>query len=137
MAHTATFDTFQQHDTHDDTYSKKRDKGAKMNNNRIFDTLQYANRLKAAGVPEKQAEVQVEMMAEIIEDGLATKNDLEVVRSDLKKDIKELDLKIELVRKDIISMSKDITNMGYKTIIATGGMISVGVAILGFLIKLH
>ena len=29
-----------------------------------FDTLQYASRLKAAGVPEQQAEVQAELMAE-------------------------------------------------------------------------
>ncbi len=29
-----------------------------------FDTLQFARRLKAAGVPEKQAEVQAELMAE-------------------------------------------------------------------------
>ncbi len=29
-----------------------------------FDSLQYARRLKAAGVPESQAEVQAEMMAE-------------------------------------------------------------------------
>lgn len=44
-----------------------------MSNERGFDTLQYANRLKVAGVPEKQAEVQAEVMAEIIEDKLATK----------------------------------------------------------------
>jgi len=29
-----------------------------------FDTLQYARRLKAAGVPEQQAEVQAELMGE-------------------------------------------------------------------------
>ncbi|MEQ8802264.1 hypothetical protein [Haliea sp.] len=29
-----------------------------------FDTLQYARRLKSAGVPEQQAEVQAELMAE-------------------------------------------------------------------------
>ncbi len=29
-----------------------------------FDSLQYARRLKAAGVPEQQAEVQAELMAE-------------------------------------------------------------------------
>jgi len=67
-----------------------------MGNERVFDTLQYANRLKAVGVPEKQAEVQAEMMAETIEDKLATKLDLEQVKSELKRDIKELELKLEL-----------------------------------------
>ena len=45
----------------------------KMSNELIFDTSQHANKLKAAGVPEKQAEAQVEMMREIIDDKLATK----------------------------------------------------------------
>ncbi|MEI8054579.1 MAG: DUF1640 domain-containing protein [bacterium] len=61
------------------------DEATKMSNERSFDTLRYANRLKAAGVPEKQAEVQAEMMAETIEDKLAT-----------KKDLKELELRIIL-----------------------------------------
>jgi hypothetical protein len=63
------------------------DEVTKMGNNRNFDTLQYAKRLKAVGVPEKQAEVQAEMMAETIEDKLATKKDLEQVKSELKRDI--------------------------------------------------
>ncbi len=124
----------------------------KMSGERIFDTLQYANRLKAVGVPEKQAEVQAEMMAEIIDDKLATKNDLEQnkselkrdleqIKSELKMDIKGLDLKIETLRTEI-KLSEERTNrniaqMGYKTIFGLGSMIAVGVAVLGFLIKLH
>lgn len=41
-----------------------------------FDTLAYAKKLKAVGVPEKQAEVQAETFAAIVEDQLATKQDL-------------------------------------------------------------
>ncbi|WP_130473004.1 DUF1640 domain-containing protein [Candidatus Magnetaquicoccus inordinatus] len=44
-----------------------------------FDTLRYANRLKSAGVPDKQAEVMAEMQAEVLDknlDDLATKRDL-------------------------------------------------------------
>lgn len=53
----------------------------------ILDTLAYANKLKQAGVPEKQAEVQVEMLAEIIGDRLATKQDLELKLAELKNDL--------------------------------------------------
>jgi hypothetical protein len=42
----------------------------------IFDTLQYAKKLKTAGVPEKQAEVHAEAMAELVDNKLATKQDL-------------------------------------------------------------
>ena len=53
----------------------------------IFDTLRYANKLKAAGVPDKQAEVQAETLAEIIDERLATKQDL-------KLGLKELELRL-------------------------------------------
>jgi hypothetical protein len=45
-----------------------------------FDTLQFARRLMAAGVPEKQAEAQAELMAEAFVynlDSLATKDFIE------------------------------------------------------------
>ncbi len=41
-----------------------------------FDTLAYTKKLKAAGVPEKQAEVQAEALAEIVDERLATKQDI-------------------------------------------------------------
>ena len=46
-----------------------------------FDILKFANRLKAAGVPDKQAEAEAEALAEALGDSikasdLANKNDL-------------------------------------------------------------
>jgi len=127
MAHAATFDVFQ----HDDAYKKNKQlnkeviKMGKQN----FDTLQYANRLKAVGVPEKQAEVQAEMLAEIIDDKLATKmdialvrKDLELVKSELKRDIKELDLKIEAIKNDLL--------------VKLGGVMIAGLGALVVLMKL-
>lgn len=48
-----------------------------MGHSITFDTLAYAKKLKAAGFTDQQAEVQAEAIAEIIEDKLATKHDLE------------------------------------------------------------
>ncbi len=42
----------------------------------VFDTLAYAKRLKAAGVPETQAEAQAEALAAAITNELVTKHDL-------------------------------------------------------------
>ncbi len=61
----------------------------------MFDSLAYAKKLKAAGMPEAQAEIQAETIMEWMDDKLATKVELEVVRADLKRDIKELDVKAE------------------------------------------
>ena len=41
-----------------------------------FDTLAYSKRLTEAGFTHKQAEVQAETLAEIIEQNIATKRDL-------------------------------------------------------------
>ena len=52
-----------------------------------FDTLAYAKKLKVAGVPEKQAEVQAEAFAEIIEERLATKQDLAILEANVTSKI--------------------------------------------------
>ena len=76
-----------------------------------FDTLAYAKKLKAAGVPESQAEVHAEAMAELVEDRLATKLDIENVR----RDMKEMELRL---------------------VIRLGGMQAATVAIVAALVKL-
>jgi len=57
-----------------------------------FDTLAYSKKLKAAGVPEKQAEVQAEAFAEIIEERLTTKQDIMMLR----RDMKELEMRLTI-----------------------------------------
>lgn len=55
-----------------------------------FDTLKFANRLKAAGVPDKQAKAEAEALADALEVNLrdlATKSDLLAVRDEIKRDI--------------------------------------------------
>ena len=56
----------------------------------MLDTLEYANELKAAGVPERQAEVQAKALAKVAEDNLATKRDLKEVESALRAEINQL-----------------------------------------------
>jgi hypothetical protein len=43
-----------------------------------FYTLAYSKKLRAVGVQEQQAEVQAEAMAELIEERLVTKLDIEL-----------------------------------------------------------
>jgi len=76
-----------------------------------FDTLAYANKLKSAGVPDKQAEIQAEALAEIIEERLATKTDIE-----------RLERKIE--------------ELGYKLTIRLGGIVVAGIVVLAAIMKL-
>ena len=77
-----------------------------------LNTLEYAQRLERAGVPREQAEVQASIFYEIINSELATRRDLEEVKAELKRDIKDIDLKIENVRselkRDMAEMKKDL-----------------------------
>ena len=68
-----------------------------------FDTLGYFERLKAAGVPEMQAKVQIEAMQDVVKDivksydeasrkDLATKGDIQDVRKEIQ-DVKHEILK--------------------------------------------
>ncbi len=52
-----------------------------------FDTHAYIKRLKSVGFTEEQAEVQAETFAEIIEERLATKQDLKALELTMKNDL--------------------------------------------------
>jgi len=67
-----------------------------------FDTLKFANRLKAAGVPSAQAEAEAEALSEVFEtntDALATREDVNLLEE-------RIDSKFDLLRKDIQSMDE-------------------------------
>lgn len=66
----------------------------------VFDTLQFAKKLKEAGVPEKQAEIQAEAMAEIVEEKLASKHDVKQLELSIKAEfnLKIAELKSELIK---------------------------------------
>jgi hypothetical protein len=91
-----------------------------------FDTLAYVKKLKAAGVPEKQAEVQAETFAKIIEDRIATKHDILLLKQDLKE--LELSLKQEL-RLGLADTKAEIIKW-------VAGMLVAQAAIVATLVKL-
>ncbi|MCK4608391.1 MAG: DUF1640 domain-containing protein [Gammaproteobacteria bacterium] len=63
-----------------------------------FDTLKYANRLKAAGldpkIAEAQAEAEAEVFAEALDNQLATKQDIKDLHSEIQQIRSELTIKL-------------------------------------------
>jgi hypothetical protein len=62
-----------------------------------FDTMAYAKRFKAAGFTEQQAEEVVTALREVRDsrlDELATKGDVESAKAELKRDMKEMELRM-------------------------------------------
>ncbi len=76
-----------------------------------FDTLKFANTLKAAGVPPAQAEAEATAISEIL----------------------EVNLK-DLVTKD--DMHREMQNMEQRLIIKLGSMMVVAIGIVAMLVKL-
>ncbi|MBF8274306.1 MAG: hypothetical protein HW380_3411 [Magnetococcales bacterium] len=80
-----------------------------------FDTLAYTKKMKAAGFTNEQAEALAQSQAELIEERLATKQDLVALRRDLQVDLKELE---------------------YRIVTRIGGLMVVGFSIMGVLVKI-
>ena len=60
-----------------------------------FDTHAFVKKLVAAGVPVAQAEVQAEALSEIALANLATKDDLYLLRDDLKHAMETQELRLK------------------------------------------
>ena len=87
-----------------------------------FDTLVYAKKLKSVGFTEAQAEALAESQAQLIESRLATKQDIELVR----RDMKELEA----------SLKRDLKEMEMRLTIRMGILIAASIAIVATLVKL-
>jgi len=87
-----------------------------------FDTLAYVKKLKTVGFTEEQAEVQAEALAEIVNEHLATKEDISLLR----RDIKELE----------VTLKRDIKELEMRLTIRLGAMLTVAIAVIATLVKL-
>lgn len=102
-----------------------------------FDTLKFANTLKAAGVPDKQAEAQAVAFAEVIQinlKDLVTKDDLATTAKDLKQEIKDVEQRLTS-RIDLVAAEQKTIRAELKGDMLLlkwmfGAVMGVGVAIL-------
>ena len=78
-----------------------------------FNTLIYANKLKESGVDSKQAEVQAELLSEIFEERLVTKEDIGILKSEVKSDISTLRSE---VKSDISALRSEVRIADFRII---------------------
>lgn len=62
----------------------------------MFDTHAFVKELTDTGMPEPQAEVLARTHATLIDEKLATKNDLKATKDDLKRELRELELRLTI-----------------------------------------
>ena len=102
-----------------------------------FDTLTYAKRLKSVGFTEQQAEVQAQTLAELINEDLATKQDIRELEMATKRDLKELEMATKHDLKELeVSLKRDIKEMEMSLTIRLGSIVTVGIAVVATLVKL-
>ena len=59
-----------------------------------FDTHAFVKELTRVGMPEEQAEVLAQSQATLIDEKLATKQDLKELEMNLRREMKELELRL-------------------------------------------
>lgn len=84
-----------------------------------FDTLEFAKQLKTADFTDLQSKALAKAVAAIVDEQLATKRDLEVLKVELTRDLREMELRLK----------HDLT-------MRLGGMLAAAVAIVAALVKL-
>ncbi len=88
----------------------------------VFDTLKFTKHMVAAGMPAEQAEALAEEQAHLVNDQLATKRDIELIR----RDIKELEA----------ATKRDLKELEHRMTIKLGGMMVIAVGAVALLNKL-
>ena len=129
-----------------------------------FDTHTFVKHLTRAGMDERQAEALVEFQVQLINDSLATKQDIEEVKRDIeevkrdiealrlatKQDIEEVKRDIEALRltteqsietlrletkKDIAALKTDMQKMELRLTLRLGSVIIAAMGVFAALIK--
>lgn len=94
-----------------------------------FDTLQYAKRAQQAGFTLQQAEFQAEEMAKVIDNHIATKEDVNELSRVTTQGFKEVRIEIEMLRLEMKALEN-------RLIIKMGGMLVVAIGVLTTILKL-
>ena len=91
-----------------------------------FDTLSYAKKLQDLGFTKEQSEGFAQLQRELIDERLATKQDIRDLRNEMRDMETRLDNKMEIRLKDL----------EYRLTIRLGGMMAASIAIVAALVKL-
>ena len=66
-----------------------------------FSTLQYAKKLIQAGFTENQAEIQVEAMTDLLDTNVASREDIQLLKQDVKQVRQDLKQDINQVQQEL------------------------------------
>jgi len=84
----------------------------------MFNALKYTKKLEEVGFSREQAEIQLQVITEIVEDDLATKQDLKNLENSMEIKFNNLENKILQVEYKIIIKLGSLLILGFTTMAA-------------------
>lgn len=106
----------------------------------MFNAFKFTKQLEEVGFSREQAEIQVQVITEIIEDDLATKQDLKILESNLRGDSTGMRGELQQVesnlRGEIKSVRGELQQMEYRLIIKLGTLLVIGFTTMVTLMKI-
>lgn len=98
---------------------------------RSFDAIAYMKHMEAVGFTRPQAEALAEEQTKLIDERLATKDDLERVRLSMASDLDKVRITLEADGKQTrIEVEAGLREAELRMTVRLGGMIAVGIAFL-------
>lgn len=111
----------------------------------MINALKYTRTLESVGFSREQAETHVQMMTELVEGSLVTKQDLQTTKQDLQNEMSlfrnDVQNEFAKVRQEMTLLREYLENKiiqsEYRMTIKMGAMLTVAVGVLATLIKLQ
>jgi hypothetical protein len=75
----------------------------------MINTLKYAKKLEEAGFSRQQAEVNIQIIAEIVEDDVATKQDIKELKDEMQKLEYRIVIKLSAIVGTMITLAIAVT----------------------------
>ncbi len=75
----------------------------------MINTLKYAKKLEEAGFSRQQAEANIQIIAEIVEDDVATKQDIKEIKDEMQKLEYRLVIKLSTIVGAMITLAIAVT----------------------------
>ena len=106
----------------------------------MFNALTMVKNLEKAGVPRQQAEAHAQALAEVVQQDLATKTDIQALEVSTKAFEASTKINIESLRTDVkvleTSMKRDFKTLEYKLVLKLSAIMGTMITILGVVISL-
>ena len=98
----------------------------------MFNAFKYTKQLEEAGFSREQAEIQLQVITEIVEGELATKQDLKILETNLSITFNNLESKITNLKDDL---ENKIIQTEYRLTIKLGSLLILGFTTMATLMR--